>query len=209
MNQQKSEFKVKFIETDKNRTLEFEKFKPTYGLPVVNKKFKNYELMKKWYGDNNNPFIKKRAFLKIPVDKDSKKFIEDETKKIVKKFKKRLKKRKINKVIRDGGKYDDYINCKLKMYYDKEKEEFKNLVTTEIFLNKKKCKNVTLEDLGKLYYKSKKIKVKISPTKLWHDGKQASIMWMVDKIIIEKPPKSKIIKSDSSSDESSDKDLDL
>ena len=209
MKQQKSKFKVKYIESDVNVTLEFEKFKPTYGLPVVNKKFKNYELMKKWFGDNNNPDIKKRAFLKIPVDKDNKKFIEDESKKILKTFKKRLKKRKINNVVRDGGKYEDYINCKLKMFYDHDKKEFKNSVVTSVFLNKKKCKNVTLEDLAKLYYQSKRIKVMISPTKLWHDKNQASIMWMIDRISIKKDVKSKLEKSESSSDEGENSDVDL
>lgn len=189
----KGNYKESYIRSNKKIKLLVDEWTPTYGLPIINKKFKNYELMKKWYGDD----FRKRAFLKIPISFESKvKEINDKSMKIIQRYK--VKGEYLNNV-KEGGEYEDWIRCKFMLAYSKKSKEFINLITSEIYRNKKKLDSPSLLDIEKILYKSSGAKVIIKPYKVWYNEKNCGVTWVIDKLVV--------LKSDSGSE--SEEDLEI
>jgi len=176
------DYRSAYIKT-KAIKMEIKEWKATFGLPIVNKKFKNYKLMRKWFPKHR---YDKRGFLKIEIRDELEKKIERMNKKCCKKYLNDVKEKEYKKSVGYKEGYPKYLRCKLRMGYDQKTKKFLNNVQTPIFYNGEKKYNVTLEDLEKMMYKVNNTKLEISINKIWENNEMYGCNWTLDKIEIEK-----------------------
>lgn len=186
------DYRSKYIKEEPLKLI-IKEWKPTFGLPVVNKKFKNYKLMRKWYPKHR---YDKRGFLKLEISDQNEKIIKKKSNEILKKYFEDSEKEIKNSVNYKLG-FPKYMKCKLRMGYDNEKKKFLNNVQSKIKYNGEDKYNVNLEDLEKMMYKCNNTILKISINKVWENDELYGCNWVIDEIRIEKN-KSRL---ESSSDE--------
>lgn len=186
------DYRSKYIKNDSIK-IKINEWKPTFGLPIVNKKFKNYKLMRKWYPKHR---YDKRGFLKLEISDKNEKIIKKKSDEVIERYFEDSEKEIKNCVSFKEG-FPKYMKCKLRMGFDNETKKFLNNVQTKIKYNNEAKYNVTLEDLEKMMYKCDNTVLKISINKVWENEELCGCNWVVDEIRIKKT-KSKL---ETSSDE--------